>query len=101
MVQSPSRPQHATAVLLDDEQDILQSAMCPMCHTSAALTLSALEAGGDWRCVRCGQHWDAERLAAVAGYAAWAVNRNRVARRGSEGAALDGDPPTGRLGGAL
>jgi ribosomal protein L37AE/L43A len=104
MAQSSSR-QHATAVLLDDEQDIVQSATCPMCHTSATLAQSALEASGDWRCVRCGQRWDAARLAAVAAYAAWAVDhdRDRVARRGSEdsrGAALDRDPPTERLGGA-
>lgn len=43
----------ATAVLLDDEQDIARHAVCPMCHTSATVTQSAIEAGGDWRCVRC------------------------------------------------
>src|SRR6188768_4274682 len=77
----------APAALRDDEQDIARHAVCPMCHTSATVTQSAIEAGGDWRCVRCGQHWDASRLAAVAGYAAWAVDRDRdrVARRGSEG----------------
>jgi hypothetical protein len=51
-----------------------------MCHTSATLSQSALEAGGDWRCVRCGQHWDAARLAAVAAYAAWTVDHDRVGR---------------------
>jgi ribosomal protein L37AE/L43A len=61
-----------TAVLLDDEQDILRSAVCPMCHTSATVTRGAIEAGGDWRCLRCGQHWDSTRLAAVGGYAEWA-----------------------------
>jgi len=102
MAHSLSR-QHATAVLLDDEQDILRSATCPMCHTSASLAQSALEAGGDWRCVRCGQRWDAARLAAVAAYAAWAGDRDRVGRRGTEGgqnAALYPEPPTERLGGA-
>jgi len=49
-----------------------------MCHTSAALSQSALEAGGAWRCVRCGQHWDAARLAAVAAYAAWSADHDRV-----------------------
>ena len=70
----PRSVSQVTAVLLDDEADILRSATCPMCHTSATLSLSGLEAGGDWRCVRCGQHWDVKRLATVAAYAAWTVN---------------------------
>jgi hypothetical protein len=72
-----------------------------MCHTSAALSQSAIEAGGDWRCVRCGQHWDAARLAAVAAYAAWTIDHDRVGRgtEGSQGAALYRDSPTERLGG--
>jgi ribosomal protein L37AE/L43A len=89
-------------VLLADEEEIFQFATCPMCHTSATLSQSALEAGGAWRCVRCGQHWDAARLAAVAAYTAWAVDHDRVGRRGTEGsreAALAGYMPTGRLGG--
>jgi predicted Zn finger-like uncharacterized protein len=89
-------------VLLDDNQDIIQSATCPMCHTSARLSQSALEAGGAWRCVRCGQHWDAARLAAVAAYAAWTVDHDRTGRLGTEGrpeAALVGSLPTDRLGG--
>ncbi len=53
-------------------------AACPMCHTSAALTRSAVAAGADWRCVRCGQRWDGVRLAAVADYAAWVVEHNRT-----------------------
>ena len=72
-----------TAVLLDDEQDIARHAVCPMCHTSATVTQTAIEAGGDWRCVRCGQHWDARRLATVAAYAEWA--RDSVGRRVTEG----------------
>src|SRR5689334_23356717 len=75
----------ATAVLQDDERDILRSAMCPLCHTSASVTQGAIEAGGDWRCVRCGQHWDAARLATVAAYAEWAGDRSRVGRQGAEG----------------
>jgi predicted Zn finger-like uncharacterized protein len=93
----------ATAVLLDDEQDMRTSAVCPMCHTSTSVLQSAIEAGGHWRCVRCGQHWDAGRLGAVAAYAEWAGDRDRVGRRGTEGrhaAALCGDsqaePPGGR-----
>ena len=78
-----SSQRHTTTVLLDDEQDLFRSATCPMCHTSTTLTQSALEAGGDWRCVRCGQRWDAARLTAVAAYAAWAENHDRVARPGA------------------
>ena len=92
----------ATAVLLEDDQDILRSATCPMCHASATLSESALEAGGDWRCVRCGQRWDAARLEAVAAYTAWAVDHDRVGRRGTEGsheAALAGYLPAARPGG--
>jgi predicted Zn finger-like uncharacterized protein len=101
MVHSPSRP-HATAALLDDKPDVVPTATCPMCHTRASLTQSALAAGGDWRCVRCGQYWDAARLAAVAGYAAWVVHRDRADRPGtgrSPEAAHDRDPPTERLDG--
>ena len=103
VIAASSRQEQATAVLLGDEQQILRSTTCPMCHTPAALAQSALEAGGDWWCVRCGQRWDAARLVAVAAYAAWAVDHDRVASRGSEGSrglALDRDPPTERPGGA-
>src|SRR5690349_22757988 len=75
----------ATVALRDDEQDIARHAVCPMCHTSATVTQIALEAGGDWRCVRCGQHWDARRLATVAAYTAWAVDHERVVRRATSG----------------
>ena len=100
MAPSSSRP-HATAVLLEDEPEILRSATCPMCHTSAPLPQSALEAGGDWRCVRCGQHWDAARLATVAAYAAWIVDRDRIGGQVREDpdAGLHADSPTERLGG--
>lgn len=101
MAPSFSRP-HAIAVLLDDEHDIFQFATCPMCHTSATPSQSELETGGAWRCVRCGQHWDAARLAAVAAYAAWSVDHDRAGRRSAEGghdAALSGHLPTERLGG--
>jgi transposase len=93
MASSFSQPQ-AAAPLLDDAQGFLRSATCPMCHTSATLSEGALQAGGGWRCVRCGQHWDAERLAAVAAYAAWCVDHDRVGKRGAEGSV-----PTGPLGG--
>jgi len=73
-----------------------------MCHTSATLSQSALEAGGDWRCARCGQHWDSARLVAVAAYAAWSRDHDRVGRQTTKGrheAAMHGDRPTDRLGG--
>jgi len=61
----------ATIKLLDDEP-VVPGETCPMCHTRVPMAAGALAAGGSWRCARCGQHWDALRLAAVAGYAAWA-----------------------------
>ena len=73
-----------------------------MCHTSAKLSESVLEAGGYWRCVRCGQHWDAARLATVAAYAAWTVDHDRVDRRvmdDSPELVLVGSLPTERAGG--
>ena len=98
MTPSFSRPD-AIAVLLDDEPEIFQFATCPLCHTSATLSQSALEAGGAWRCGRCGQHWDAARLTAVVAYAAWSADHDRIARpgvEGSHGAALYGHLPTER-----
>ena len=61
--------------MLGDEAGPVQSVTCPMCHTGAPLTRSALEAGDTWRCGRCGQHWDAGRVAAVAAYAVWTADR--------------------------
>ena len=92
-----SRP-HTTAARLDDEPDG-RSATCPMCHTPASVTRSAIDAGGDWRCVRCGQHWDARRLAAVAAYAAWSADHDRLGGRTEPGqdAAPYGDRPSERL----
>ena len=58
-----------------DDTDVLRFAACPLCHTTASLTESAVEAGDAWRCVRCGQQWDATRLTAVAAYAAWVLAR--------------------------
>jgi predicted Zn finger-like uncharacterized protein len=98
MVHETSRPT-GPAALLDDEKDVVLPATCPMCHTRASLTHDEIEAGGSWRCVRCGQHWDAERLAAVARYAAWVADRDRVGRgtlEGGQDAALYRDPPTRR-----
>lgn len=46
-------------------------ATCPLCHTADPLSDEALVRGDDWRCERCGQLWDARRLATVASYAEW------------------------------
>lgn len=44
---------------------------CPLCHTvEASISGAALAEGASWRCVRCGQRWDAERLATAAAYTA-------------------------------
>lgn len=101
MVNCLSRPH--TAAVLDDEPGTVQLAACPMCHTPASLSQSALDAGGAWRCVRCGQHWDAARLAVVAGYTTWVVERDRrdrwvpgrsqeVLHRGPSTEPVDGTP---------
>ena len=74
MAPSSTQP-HVTAVL-DDEPDFGHTAVCPMCQTSASLTS---DAAGAWRCVRCGQHWDAKRLATFSAYAAWVVERDATA----------------------
>jgi predicted Zn finger-like uncharacterized protein len=97
-----SSPPHTSAALLDIEPDVLRRATCPMCHTPTFVTHNAIEAGGDWRCVRCGQHWNAARLAAVAAYAAWRVDHDRVGTLDTEtnhNAVPSRDLPTGRLGG--
>ena len=36
------------------------------------MTNAALAAGGDWRCKRCAQRWDKNRIATVAAYDATA-----------------------------
>jgi predicted Zn finger-like uncharacterized protein len=83
MIQSLSRP-HTSVALVDGEPDV-RSVTCPMCHTAASLTQSALDAGAAWRCGRCGQQWDAARLTTVAAYAAW------IDRAGTGGSAVDTD----------
>lgn len=55
-----------------------QLAECPLCHTPhPSLTPEALRAGGDWQCGRCGQRWDASRLANDAAYTAWAIKHDK------------------------
>jgi hypothetical protein len=62
-------PQAATALV--DVDLVHRHATCPLCFTTN-VSMSALAAGGGWRCIRCGQRWDARRLAVVAAYAGWA-----------------------------
>lgn len=78
MVRSLTQPQSATA-LLQLEPVIQRHAACPLCHAiDMSLSNDALAAGGGWRCTRCGQQWDARRLAMVAAYAAWTRERDVV-----------------------
>ena len=59
-----STPEPGTAATAADF-----SCICPLCHTvDAAMTASALATGGYWLCIRCGQEWDANRLATRAAY---------------------------------
>ena len=47
-------------------------ATCPSCHTAdATMTNAAVSGGADWSCGRCGQKWDALRLATAAAYGVW------------------------------
>ena len=71
MTKSRSSPRSTAAALLEPPSDVSRLATCPLCHTPhASMTHQLLQAGGDWRCVRCGQRWDARRLETVAAYAA-------------------------------
>jgi predicted CXXCH cytochrome family protein len=54
-----------------------EAIVCPGCHTPhPSLTHALLDAGEGWLCSRCGQRWDAGRLATVAAYKAWSAVRN-------------------------
>ena len=65
---------HDPTPLSDVQRELSALAACPLCHTVAgSLTVRALDAGGEWECSRCGQHWDAARLATGAAYDAWVV----------------------------
>jgi len=78
---SPSSPQKIT-VLVTVEPDVSGPVTCPMCHTThSSLTADALKVGTDWLCARCGQRWDATRLATVGAYGAWALEHDAAARR--------------------
>ena len=75
-------PPRLTTALLEVPPDTSPLATCPLCHTThAALTEEGIQPGTDWRCRRCGQRWDAARLAAVVAYEAWAAEHERVVGR--------------------
>lgn len=58
--------------------DVARFVTCPLCHTAdPTMTHTALSAGADWHCSRCGQRWNATRLTVVAGYVAWAQGGDR------------------------
>ena len=45
------------------------TATCPLCHTlDPTMTSEALLQGVAWSCRRCGQKWDAARMATAAAY---------------------------------
>lgn len=81
----------AAAARPDNTLNGSRLAVCPMCHTPAPLTESAVAAGGDWRCSRCAQHWDADRLDTVAAYAVWVVEHD-ARRLRQEAEARDATP---------
>lgn len=68
------------SALRDKKSDIQVPVMCPMCHTGSPLSPHAIAAGAEWRCVRCGQLWDAPRLVTVATYDTWVTDRDRAGR---------------------
>ncbi len=64
----------AARAVVDVEPVVRRLATCPLCFTTnVSVTTDALAAGGGWQCARCGQRWDACRLAVVAAYVACAL----------------------------
>ena len=77
IMDSSPRPHARGNAALVNEPIGVRHATCPMCHTVALVSQQSVDDGADWRCVTCGQHWDAARLAAVAAYAVWRVDHDR------------------------
>ena len=82
MVRSFLKPEAATALLqvepVVQRHAVQRHVTCPLCHTTdSSLSNDALAAGGSWSCTRCGQGWNARRLATVAAYAAWALEHDQ------------------------
>jgi hypothetical protein len=51
---------------------------CPLCHTSNSMSREPVARDAGWRCTRCGQRWDSGRLAAVAAYAVWSREYDKL-----------------------
>lgn len=67
---SASRPPLSTLPAI--APGLVGFATCPSCHTvDVTATNAAVSGGAEWQCARCGQRWDAIRLAAVAAYGVW------------------------------
>jgi hypothetical protein len=47
-----------------------ESLECLLCHTAHVESFSG-NPTRFWKCDRCGQHWDTERVAAVLNYKRW------------------------------
>ena len=62
---------------MTDAADTLatQGVSCPLCHALGPLSAAAVAAGEYWRCARCAQEWDGERLSGFRAYAAWVAAR--------------------------
>ena len=61
--------------------------------------MEAVQAGDDWRCLRCGQRWDAARLEAVTAYAAWVAAHEGVEGRRRSAATQTAAPFAGTVPG--
>ena len=77
MASSSVLPADAPAAIIAEPEGF---ATCPRCHAVDTMTNAALAAGGDWRCKRCSQRWDKDRIATVAAYDAWDVARRLTNR---------------------
>jgi ribosomal protein L37AE/L43A len=73
----PASCEQSTSTLLAVAPKLQAFATCPSCHTTdTTMTNDAVEAGADWQCGRCGQTWNAVRLATAAAYALGVSGRN-------------------------
>lgn len=67
-----------TAEATTSDSNALRVMVCPLCHTAEpTVNQAAIDAGGDWKCRRCGQAWDGSRLATVAAYAVSVAEHDR------------------------
>jgi hypothetical protein len=57
--------------------DVDNRVECLLCH-AVQRNSSAGDASRAWRCARCGQHWDAARVAAVMNYRRWVIAEDEM-----------------------